>query len=100
MKVNIKELLEEIFPPFQLADNRSLFECDFYDTHYRYFDEIDDDYLSTIEISAEGLILEYNFDWPEFYTQVGLEAVRSRNRPLERIKTWKDISGFVAQSYS
>ena len=92
MKVNTKELLEEIFPPFQLGDNRSLLECDFYDTHYGYFEQIDDDYLSAIEISAEGLILEYGFDWPEFYTQVGLEAVRSRSRPLEGIKTWKDVS--------
>ena len=38
-----KESLENIFPPFQLRDNRSLLECDFYDTHYRYFDQIDDD---------------------------------------------------------
>ena len=92
MKVNTKELLEKIFPPFQLGNNRSLFECDFYDTHYGYFDQIDDDYLSAIEISAEDLILEYGFDWPEFYTKVGLEAVHSRSRPLEGIKTWKDVS--------
>ena len=92
MKVNTKELLEEIFSPFQLADNRSLLECDFYDTHHRYFDEIDDDYLSAIEISAEGLLLEYNLDWPEFYLKAGLEAIRSRSRPHEGIKTWKDVS--------
>ncbi|MEN3978977.1 DUF6714 family protein [Acinetobacter sp. CWB-B33] len=92
MKLNTKELLEEIFPPFELWDNRSLFECDFYDTHYGYFDQIDNSYLAVIETSAEDVILEYGFDWPEFYTQVGLEAVRSRSRPLEGIKTWKDVS--------
>ncbi|MEJ2900754.1 DUF6714 family protein [Acinetobacter sp. NS-4] len=92
MKVNTKELLEEIFPPFQLGDNRSLLECDFFDTHYGYFEQIDDDYLSAIGVSAEGLLLEYGFDWPEFYMQVGLEAVRSRSRPHEGLKTWKDVS--------
>lgn len=89
MNVNIKELLEEIFPPFQLGDNRSLLECDFYDTHYGYFEQIDDDYLSAIEISAKGLILEYGFDWPEFYLKIGLEAACSRSRPHEGSKHGK-----------
>lgn len=92
MYVNTEEFLEKTFPPFQLGDNRSLLECDFYDTHYGYFDQIDDDYLSAIEMSAEGLLLEYGFDWPKFYIQVGLEAARSRSRPHEGIKTWKDVS--------
>lgn len=92
MSINIQNSIELFFPPFQLGDNRSLLECDFYDTHYGYFDQIDDDYLSAIQMSAEGLLLEYGFDWPEFYIQVGLEAVRSRSRPQEGIKTWKDVS--------
>ena len=87
-----KKLLEKTFPFFQLGENRSLLECDFYDTHHRYFDQIDDDYLSAIGVSAEGLLLEYGFDWPKFYMQVGLQAVRSRSRPNEGIKTWKDVS--------
>lgn len=92
MDINIKELLEKVFPPFELKENRSLLECDFYDTHYWYFEQIDDDFLSTIGVSAEGLLLEYNFDWPEFYLKAGLEAIRSRSRPHEGIKTWKDVS--------
>ena len=87
-----KKLLDETFPLFPLGENRYLLECDFYDTHHRYFDQIDDGYLSAIEMSAEGLLLESGFDWPEFYMQVGLEAVRSRSRPNEGIKTWKDVS--------
>ena len=87
-----KESLENIFPPFQLGDNRSLLECDFYNTHYCYFDQIDDDYLSAIDMSAEGLLLEWGFDWSKFYLQAGLDAARSRTRPLEGIKTWKDVS--------
>lgn len=92
MSINIKELLEKVFPPFQLGGIRSLLECDFYDTHYRYFDEIDDDYLSAIEMSAEDLLLEFGFDWPDSYLKVGLEAARSRSRPQESIQTWKDVS--------
>lgn len=92
MDINTKECLEKIFPPFLLGDNRSLLECDFYDTHHSYFDQIDDDYLSVIDLPAEGLLLEYSFDWPKFYLQAGLEAVRSRSRPNEGIKTWKDVS--------
>lgn len=92
MNINIKKLLEQVFPPFELKANRSLLECDFYDTHYRYFDQIDDDYLSEIGISAECLLLEYSFDWPKFYLKVGLEAARSRSRPHEQIKTWRDVS--------
>lgn len=92
MGIKIKELLEKVFPPFELKENRSLLECDFYDTHYWYFEQIDDDCLSTIGVSAEGLLLEYNFDWPEFYLKAGLEAIRSRSRPHEGIKTWKDVS--------
>ncbi|AWL27887.1 hypothetical protein DJ533_04445 [Acinetobacter defluvii] len=92
MDINTKETLEKIFPPFSLGENRSLLECDFYDTHYRYFDQIDDDYLSAVEMTAEDLLLKWGFDWPEFYLQVGLEAARSRTRPLEGITTWKDIS--------
>ena len=87
-----KESLENIFPPFQLGDNRSLLECDFYNTHYCYFDQIDDDYLSAIDMSAEGLLLKWSFDWPKFYLQAGLDAARSRTRPLESIKTWNDVS--------
>ena len=92
MQVKTKELLENIFPPFQLGNNRTLLECDFYDTHYSYFDQIDDNYLSAIDISAEDLLLEWSFDWPEFYLQAGLEAARSRTRPIEGINTWKDVS--------
>ena len=87
-----KKLLEKTFPFFQLGENRSLLECDFYDSHHRYFDQIDDDYLFAIEMSAEGLLLESGFDWPEFYMQAGLEAVRSRSRPNEGLKIWKDVS--------
>ena len=92
MNVKTEELLEKIFPPFQLGDNRSLLECDFYDTHYGYFDQIDDDYLSAISMSSEDLILKFGFDWPEFYLQAGLEAARSRSRPYEGVRTWKDVS--------
>ena len=92
MSIDIQKSIEQIFPPFELGENRSLLECDFYDTHYGYFDQIDDDYLSAIKISAEGLLLEYGFDWPEFYLQAGLEAVRSRSRPQEGIRIWKDVS--------
>ncbi|WP_173910733.1 hypothetical protein [Acinetobacter sp. Marseille-Q1618] len=92
MNTNIEKSIEQIFPPLQLGNTRTLFECAFYDAHYGYFDQIDDTYLSAIETSAEGLILEYGFDWPEFYMQVGLEAVRSRSRPNEGIKTWKDVN--------
>ena len=92
MNVSIKDRLDKIFPPFQLGEIRSLFEWDFYDTHYRYFDQIDDNYLSAIKFSAEDLILEFGFDWPDFYLQVGLEAARSRNRPQEGIQTWQDVS--------
>ncbi|MDI3454934.1 hypothetical protein QLG01_17230 [Acinetobacter sp. V89_4] len=92
MNINIKELFEKVFPPFQLGGNRSLLECDFYDTHYRYFEQIDNDYLSALELSAEDLLLSYGFDWPDFYLQIGLEAVRSRGRPQEGIKIWTDVS--------
>ncbi|WP_433848177.1 hypothetical protein [Acinetobacter proteolyticus] len=92
MSINIKELLEKVFPLIQLGENRSLLECDFYDTHYRYFDQIDEDYLSAIKMSAEDLLLEFGFDWPDFYLKVGLEAARLRSRPQEGIQTWKDVS--------
>lgn len=92
MNAYTQESIEKIFPPFQLVDNRSLLECDFYDTHYRYFDQIDDEYLSAIEMSAESLLLEYDFDWSEFYLKIGLEAARSRSRPHEGIETWKDVN--------
>lgn len=62
MNINIKELLEIVFPPFQLGRNRSLLESDFFDTHYRYFEQIDNDYLSILELSAEDLLLSYGFD--------------------------------------
>ncbi|WP_228203403.1 hypothetical protein [Acinetobacter sp. CFCC 10889] len=90
--LNIQNSIEKIFPPFPLGENRSLLECDFYDTHYSYFDQITDDYLSALEVSAEELILEWSFDWPNSYLQIGLEAARSRTRPIEGINTWKDIS--------
>lgn len=91
MNIHIKELIEKVFPPFQLGGNRSLLECDFYDTHYRYFEQIDNDYLSALELSAEDLLLSYDFDWPDFYLQIGLEAIRLRCRPEEYIKNWTDV---------
>lgn len=92
MNINIKELLEIVFPSFQLGRNRSLLECDFFDTHYSYFEQIDNDYLSILELSAEDLLLSYGFDWPDFYLKIGLEAVRSRGRQKEGIKIWTDVS--------
>ena len=90
--LNIQNSIEKIFPPFQLGSNRSLLECDFYDTHYRYFDQIDDNYLSAVEMTAEDLLLKWGFDWPEFYLQAGLEAARSSTRPIEGINTCKDVN--------
>ncbi|WP_173910729.1 DUF6714 family protein [Acinetobacter sp. Marseille-Q1618] len=87
-----KKFLEETFPLFPLGENRSLLECDFYDTHRRYFDRIEDNYLSAVEMTAEDLLIKWGFDWPEFYLQAGLEAARSRTRPQEGINTWKDVS--------
>ncbi|WP_275904168.1 DUF6714 family protein [Acinetobacter beijerinckii] len=86
------EYLEKIFPTFDLSDSYSLLESDFYDTHYRYFDEIDDNYLCALNMSAEDLILKYNFQWPEYYTKIALMAVSARSRTQEGIKTWKDVS--------
>ncbi|MBF7696615.1 hypothetical protein I2F20_11835 [Acinetobacter sp. EC115] len=90
MMMDIK--LEDIFETFELGDSRSLFECDFYDTHYRYFDEIDDDYLSAVNLSAKDLILSYDMGYPDFYIKIGVEAAESRSRPHENITTWKDVS--------
>lgn len=90
--MNKQKSLENIFPPAPLGENRTLFECDFYDTHYSYFDQIDDNYLSAIDMSSEDLILKYNFDIPEFYTIIGVKAAVSRTRPNEGIKIWKDVS--------
>ena len=90
--IKILDSLERIFPPFPLGENRSLLECDFYDTHYKYFDQIDDNYLSAVEMKAEDLLLKWGFDWSEFYLQAGLEAARSRARPQEGITIWKDVS--------
>lgn len=90
--MNKQKSLKNIFPPAPLGENRTLFECDFYDTHYSYFDQIDDDYLSAISMSAEDLVLAYNPDWPEFYIKIAVEAAISRSRPDEGIKTWKDVS--------
>ncbi|WP_151715855.1 DUF6714 family protein [Acinetobacter sp. TUM15071] len=87
-----QEYLEKTFPLYNLGASYSLLECDFYDTHHRYFDQIDDYYLSAIEMSAEDLILEFGFDWPAFYVEAGLEAARSRSRPEEGIQTWEDVS--------
>ncbi|WEV49698.1 hypothetical protein OZX61_04360 [Acinetobacter sp. ESL0695] len=84
--------IQDIFPLKELGNHRSLLECDFYDTHYRYFDEIDDEYLSAINLSAEDLILAYNMDYPDFYEKVGIAASISRSRPSENIKTWIDVS--------
>lgn len=85
--------LEKIFPEYQLTNQRTLFECDFYDTHYRFFDEIDDDYLKALNNSSpQDLILKWGFDWPAHYLKIGLQAVESRSRPQENIQSWKDIS--------
>ncbi|USA54575.1 hypothetical protein NDN13_05105 [Acinetobacter sp. C32I] len=88
----MNETLEKIFPLYDLGDSYSLLECDFYDTHYRYFEEIDDNYLTALNMSAKDLILKYNFQWPEFYTNAALKAVSTRIRPQEGIKTWEDVS--------
>ena len=92
MNTDIKDQLEKTFPPFELGENRSLLECDFNDTYRCYFDQINDDFLSQVQMSPEDLLLEINFDWPEFYLQIGIEAARLRSRPNERIRTWKDVS--------
>ncbi|MBF7690783.1 DUF6714 family protein [Acinetobacter pollinis] len=84
--------IQDIFPLKELGNHRSLLECDFYDTHYIYFDDIDDEYLSAINLSAEDLILAYNMDYPDFYKKFGIAASISRSRPSENIKTWIDVS--------
>lgn len=60
-------VIEHVFSTTQLENQRTLFEEDFYDTHYRYFDQIDDDYLMATNMSAADLILKWGFDWPDYY---------------------------------
>ncbi|GAB3044700.1 hypothetical protein GCM10027155_07200 [Acinetobacter apis] len=91
MDLKLKHI-QDIFPTKELGNHRSLFECDFYDTHYRYYDEVDGEYLSAVNLSAENLILAYNMDYPNFYQKIGIIAATSRTRPNENIKTWKDIT--------
>ena len=92
LKKIIPSSVELIFPEYFLSIERTLFECDFYDTHYRYFDQVDDAYLNALNMSPENLILKWGFEWPEFYTKVGLEALKTRSRPYEGIRTWKDVN--------
>ena len=92
MVASNRKYLEEIFPQIPLGESYSLLECDFYDTHHRYFNQIDDNYLSAINMTAEDLILKYNFQWPEFYTNAALKAASTRSRPQEGINTWKDVN--------
>lgn len=84
--------LDKVFPAIELGNNRSLFEEDFYDTHYRYFDQVDDAYLNALNMSPENLILKWGFDWPEFYIKIGIEAVKARSRPYEGINKWQDVT--------
>lgn len=83
---------KKIFPSIELGKTRSLLECDFYDTHYCYLDEIDDDYLLSVGMSSEDLVLQYGFDYSKFYLDASLKAVNSRTRPIEGIKKWQDVS--------
>lgn len=85
-------VLEHIFSTTQLENQRTLFEEDFYDTHHRYFDQIDDDYLLATNMSTADLILKWGFDWPDNYLEIGIEAAKHRCRPYENINSWKDIS--------
>ena len=84
--------LERLFPKQPLGAGRSLLEGDFYDTHYRFFDDIDDDYLQATGHSATDLLLKYAFDWPEFYLQASLQAAQLRRRPIEGYTTWQDVT--------
>ncbi len=84
--------LNAAFPAYKLTTERTLFENDFYDTHYRYFDQIDDKYLSATNMSEKDLILEWGFEWPEFYINIAIEAAQTRSRPKENISTWKDVT--------
>lgn len=84
--------LNAVFPIYRLTTERTLFENDFYDTHYRYFDQIDDKYLSATNMSEKDLILEWGFEWPEFYINIAIEAAQTRSRPKENICTWKDVT--------
>lgn len=86
------ESIKKLFPSIELGQTRSLLECDFYDTHYCYFDEIDNDFLLSIGMSSEDLILKYNFDYPEFYLKVALKAAHLRTRPIEGIRVWQDVT--------
>lgn len=87
---NVDEL-KTLFPPQPIQNSRTLFECDFYDTHRRYFEQVDDDYLQALNVSEEDLILVYGFDWPNKYVELAIEALQHHKRPNESIKTWEDV---------
>lgn len=84
--------LERLFPQQPLGVGRSLLEGDFYDTHRRFFDEIDDVYLQAVGHSPADLLLKYGFDWPDVYLKAGLQAAQLRQRPVEGYTTWQDVT--------
>lgn len=84
--------LEQLFPKQPLGAGRSLLEGDFYDTHRRFFDEIDDAYLQAVGHCATDLLLQYGFDWPDVYLKAGLQAAQLRRRPVEGYTTWHDVT--------
>ena len=94
-KESILKLLDSIEVAFRgvsLGNAYTLLEEDFFDTHYRHFDKIDDQYLSANNCTPRDLLLKWGFDWPISSQEIAIKAIENRCRAENQFKSWSEVT--------
>ena len=90
--MEIIELIYHSFIDCSLDDEFTLLEWSFFDTHYRYTTEIDNQYLENYGSSPDKILIDLKKDYPDNYSDILIKSVNCRDRTIENRSNWEQIT--------
>ena len=92
MEDTLINAIEIAFDGVVLGDEYTLLEEDFFDTHNRHFDGLDDQYIHAMAEHGDNLLELWGFQWPESSLEIGRAAIARRCKATNPFNTWQEVT--------
>lgn len=92
MRNNLNHSIDLYFQKCHLDSEYSLLEWDFFDTVYKHFSDVNQEYLANIGTNKENLFEKFSLNYTDLNYEVAFEALKNNARTIEERTNWHNIS--------